>query len=54
MTATSADASATSATLTIGGQPQPGAGMSYSVHNPARPAEVVGHAPSAGMLITGD
>jgi len=49
MTATSADASATSATLTIGGQPQPGAGASYAVHNPARPAEVVGHAPSADL-----
>src|SRR5580693_2645044 len=46
MTATSAEASAP---LTIGGQPQPGAGASYSVHNPARPAEVVGHAPSADL-----
>src|SRR5580693_7450373 len=49
MTATSADASATSATLTIGGQPHPGAGASYSVHSPARPAEVVGHAPAADL-----
>jgi acyl-CoA reductase-like NAD-dependent aldehyde dehydrogenase len=49
MTATSAETSAPSATLTIGGQPQPGAGASYSVHNPARPAEVVGHAPSADL-----
>jgi acyl-CoA reductase-like NAD-dependent aldehyde dehydrogenase len=34
------------ATLTIGGKPQPGAAGSYPVHNPARPAEVVGHAPA--------
>jgi acyl-CoA reductase-like NAD-dependent aldehyde dehydrogenase len=46
MTATSAEASAP---LTIGGEPQPGAGASYPVHNPARPAEVVGHAPSADL-----
>src|SRR5215472_15302697 len=46
MTATSAEASAA---LTIGGQPQPGAGVSYPVHNPARPAEIVGHAPSADL-----
>lgn len=37
----------TLATLTIGGEPQPGAAGSYPVHNPARPAEVVGEAPSA-------
>ena len=37
----------TLATLTIGGEPQPGAAGSYPVHNPARPAEVVGHAPAA-------
>ena len=35
------------ATLTIGGEAQPGAAGSYPVHNPARPAEVVGHAPAA-------
>jgi acyl-CoA reductase-like NAD-dependent aldehyde dehydrogenase len=37
----------TLATLTIGGEPQPGAAGSYPVHNPARPAEVVGLAPAA-------
>jgi acyl-CoA reductase-like NAD-dependent aldehyde dehydrogenase len=37
----------TLATLTIGGEPQPGAAGSYPVHNPARPAEVVGEAPAA-------
>jgi acyl-CoA reductase-like NAD-dependent aldehyde dehydrogenase len=37
----------TLATLTIGGEPQPGAAGSYPVHNPARPAEIVGHAPAA-------
>ena len=47
MTATSAETSAASATLTIGGQPQPGRGANYPVHNPARPAEIVGHAPAA-------
>jgi acyl-CoA reductase-like NAD-dependent aldehyde dehydrogenase len=46
MTATSAEASAI---LTIGGQPQPGGGASYPVRNPARPAEIVGHAPSADL-----
>ena len=35
------------AVLTIGGEPQPGAAGSYPVHNPARPAEIVGHAPAA-------
>ncbi len=35
------------AVLTIGGKPQPGGAGSYPVHNPARPAEVVGHAPAA-------
>ena len=35
------------AVLTIGGQPQPGAAGTYPVHNPARPAEIVGHAPAA-------
>ncbi|MDT5093148.1 MAG: hypothetical protein QOH60_2511 [Mycobacterium sp.] len=37
----------TLATLTIGGEPQPGGAGSYPVHNPARPAEVVGEAPAA-------
>jgi acyl-CoA reductase-like NAD-dependent aldehyde dehydrogenase len=37
----------TQATLTIGGKPQPGAAGSYPIHNPARPAEIVGHAPAA-------
>ncbi|MBV9722277.1 MAG: aldehyde dehydrogenase family protein [Mycobacterium sp.] len=46
MTATSAEASAS---LTIGGEPQPGAGASYPVHNPARPAEIVGYAPAADL-----
>jgi acyl-CoA reductase-like NAD-dependent aldehyde dehydrogenase len=35
------------AVLTIGGQPQPGAAGTYPVHNPARPAEIVSHAPAA-------
>ena len=35
------------AVLTIGGEPQAGAAGSYPVHNPARPAEIVGHAPAA-------
>lgn len=35
------------AVLTIGGEPQEGAGGSYPIHNPARPAEIVGHAPAA-------
>jgi acyl-CoA reductase-like NAD-dependent aldehyde dehydrogenase len=39
--------STTEAVLTIGGAPQPGAAGSYPVRNPARPAEVVGHAPAA-------
>jgi acyl-CoA reductase-like NAD-dependent aldehyde dehydrogenase len=46
LTATSAEISAT---LTIGGEPQPGAAASYPVHNPARPAEVVGYAPAADL-----
>ncbi|MGV7586594.1 aldehyde dehydrogenase family protein [Mycobacterium kansasii] len=33
--------------LTIGGEPQPGAAGTYPIHNPARPAEIVGHAPAA-------
>ena len=37
----------TLATLTIGGEAQPGAAGSYPVHNPARPAEIAGHAPAA-------
>ena len=37
----------TLATLTIGGSQQPGGAGSYPVHNPARPAEVVGEAPAA-------
>ncbi len=37
----------TLATLTIGGEPQAGAAGSYPVHNPARPAEIVGQAPAA-------
>lgn len=35
------------ATLTIGGEPQAGGAGSYPVHNPARPAEIVGEAPAA-------
>jgi acyl-CoA reductase-like NAD-dependent aldehyde dehydrogenase len=46
MTATSAEASAS---LTIGGEPRPGAGATYPVHNPARPAEIVGYAPAADL-----
>lgn len=34
-------------TLTIGAEQQPGGAGSYPVHNPARPAELVGHAPAA-------
>jgi acyl-CoA reductase-like NAD-dependent aldehyde dehydrogenase len=33
--------------LTIGREQQPGAAGSYPVHNPARPAEIVGQAPAA-------
>jgi acyl-CoA reductase-like NAD-dependent aldehyde dehydrogenase len=39
--------STTLATLTIGGEQHPGGAGAYPVHNPARPAEVVGHAPAA-------
>ena len=39
----------TVATLTIGGQSQPGGAGSYPVHNPARPAEIVGEAPAADV-----
>jgi acyl-CoA reductase-like NAD-dependent aldehyde dehydrogenase len=35
------------AMLTIGDEEQPGAAGSYPVRNPARPAEIVGHAPVA-------
>ncbi|GFG75487.1 aldehyde dehydrogenase family protein [Mycobacterium botniense] len=35
------------AALTIGGARQPGAAGTYPVHNPARPAEIVGAAPAA-------
>lgn len=41
--------STTQSTLTIGGEQQPGGAGSYPVHNPARPAEVVGHAPAADL-----
>src|SRR3979490_2942571 len=34
------------AMLTIDGEAQPGAAGSYPVHNPARPAEIVGEAPA--------
>ena len=37
------------AVLTIGGETQPGAAGSYPVHNPARPAEIVGYAPAADI-----
>jgi acyl-CoA reductase-like NAD-dependent aldehyde dehydrogenase len=37
----------TLATLTVGGESQRGAAGSYPVHNPARPAAVVGFAPAA-------
>ncbi|MCV7102195.1 hypothetical protein H7I01_17790, partial [Mycobacterium palustre] len=37
------------AVLTIAGTPQPGAAGTYPVRNPARPAEVVGHAPAADL-----
>jgi acyl-CoA reductase-like NAD-dependent aldehyde dehydrogenase len=37
----------TLATLTIGGELRAGAAGSYPVHNPARPAEIVGEAPAA-------
>ncbi|MBV9321015.1 MAG: aldehyde dehydrogenase family protein [Mycobacterium sp.] len=40
-------AATTQPVLTIGGEPQPGGAGSYPVHNPARPAEIVGHAPVA-------
>ncbi|HET9889950.1 MAG TPA: aldehyde dehydrogenase, partial [Mycobacterium sp.] len=40
-------AAADEALLTIGGHRQPGAAGNYPIHNPARPAEIVGHAPAA-------
>jgi acyl-CoA reductase-like NAD-dependent aldehyde dehydrogenase len=46
-TAESQAPSTTQPVITIDGEPQPGAGGSYPVHNPARPAEVVGYAPAA-------
>ena len=39
--------STTQAALTIGGEAHPGGSGSYAVQNPARPTEVVGHAPAA-------
>jgi acyl-CoA reductase-like NAD-dependent aldehyde dehydrogenase len=39
--------STTSGALTIGGEQHAGGAGSYPVHNPARPAEIVGHAPAA-------
>jgi acyl-CoA reductase-like NAD-dependent aldehyde dehydrogenase len=47
MTATASEVLSTDSVLTIGGEPQPGAGGRYPVHNPARPSEIVGHAPAA-------
>ncbi|HXA12635.1 MAG TPA: aldehyde dehydrogenase family protein, partial [Mycobacterium sp.] len=48
-TAPSTTQGTTHPTLTIGGEQQPGGAGSYPVHNPARPAEVVGHAPAADL-----
>jgi acyl-CoA reductase-like NAD-dependent aldehyde dehydrogenase len=39
--------STTRPVLTIGGASQPGGAGTYEIHNPARPTEVVGHAPDA-------
>jgi acyl-CoA reductase-like NAD-dependent aldehyde dehydrogenase len=47
MTTTASDVLSADSVLTIGGEPQPGAAGSYPVRNPARPAEIVGHAPAA-------
>ena len=47
MTTTVPKALGTDSGLTIGGEPQPGAAGTYPVHNPARPAEIVGYAPAA-------
>ncbi len=49
MTTTASEVLSTDSVLTIGGEPQPGAAGSYPVHNPARPAEIVGHAPAADL-----
>jgi hypothetical protein len=46
MTTTASEVLSTDSVLTIGGEPQPGAAGSYPIHNPARPAEIVGHAPA--------
>src|SRR6202022_5004593 len=48
-TAPSTTQGTTHPTLTIGGEQQPGGAGSYPVHNPARPAEVVGNAPAADL-----
>jgi len=48
-TAPSTTQTTTHPTLTIGGEQQPGGAGSYPVHNPARPAEVVDHAPAADL-----
>ena len=48
-TAPSTTQGTTHPTLTIGGEQQPGGAGSYPVHNPARPAEVVDHAPAADL-----
>jgi len=40
-------AAADEALLTIGGHRRPGAAGNYPIYNPARPAEIVGHAPAA-------
>ncbi|MDT5256974.1 MAG: hypothetical protein QOD10_2054 [Mycobacterium sp.] len=47
MTTTPSEVLSTDSVLTIGGEPQLGAAGSYPVHNPARPSEIVGHAPTA-------
>src|ERR1700752_632428 len=47
ITTTASKVLSTESVLTIGGEPQPGAAGSYPIHNPARPAEIVGHAPAA-------
>ncbi len=47
MVTTASEVLSTDSALTIGGEPQPGAAGSYPVHNPARPSEIVGHAPAA-------
>src|ERR1700740_2179525 len=47
MTTSASGVLSTDSVLTIGGEAEQGAAGSYPVHNPARPAEVVGHAPAA-------